>query len=255
MARPRTYKTQGIVLRQMPLGEADRILTLFTPDVGKLRAVARGVRRTKSRLGGHVEPLCHVRVSVAEGRALDTIVEAETIHSFRGLREDLQEVSAAVYITELVDRFTVEQSPNPTLFQHLLDALTWLQRVERPEKLLRHFEVRLLADAGFGPELQRCVECRSDLEPGDHVYSSAKGGVVCPACRVNIDESVLPISLNAIKVLRFLQREDYARTDALDVPDALLVQVERLLRTYVRYVLERDLSSVEFMSQAAAAGR
>lgn len=252
MARPRTYKTQGVVLRHMPLGEADRIVTLFTPDVGKLRAVARGVRRTKSKLVGHLEPLCHVRVSVAEGRVLDTIVEAQIIRSFRELREDLQQVSVAVYITELVDRFTVEQVPNPTLFSHLLGVLVWLQRVEHPEKLLRHFEIWLLADAGFGPEFHWCVECQKDLDPGDHVYSSAKGGLICPTCRINFEESTLPISMNAIKLLRFLQKEEFARVEALDIPDTLLVQLERIMRTYLRYVLERDLGSVKFMSQATS---
>ena len=252
MARPRTYKTQGVVLRHMPLGEADRIVTLFTPDFGKLRAVARGVRRTKSRLVGHLEPLCQVRVSVAEGRALDTIIEAQIIRSFRELREDLQQVSAAVYITELVDRFTVEQVPNPTLFSQLLDVLVWLQRVEHPEKLLRHFEIWLLADSGFGPELHWCVECRNDLDPGDHVYSSAKGGLICPTCRINFEESTVPISMNAIKVLRFLQKEGFARVQAVDIPDTLLVQLERIIRTYLRYVLERDLGSVKFMRQATS---
>jgi len=248
MSRPRTYKTQGIVLRQSPLGEADRIITLYTPDMGKLRAVARGVRRTKSRLGGHVEPLTHLTVAVAEGKTLDAITEAETIHSFRGLREDLGRVSQAVYLAELVDGFAVEQSPNPEVFSLLLGTLGRLQTVDDPSLLMRHFEMRLLGHSGFAPYLRRCVECRTVLEPGGYVYSSARGGILCDECRVTSSESLISLSVNAIKVLRFLGREPYDQVAGLNVPSALMDEVERLLRTFIRYLLERDVRSAEFMN-------
>jgi DNA repair protein RecO (recombination protein O) len=247
MARPRIYKTQGVVLRQMPLGEADRILTLFTPDMGKLRAVARGVRRTKSRLGGHLEPLTHVSVSVAHGKALDTIAEAETIHSFRGLREDLGRVSRAIYVAELVDGFSAEHSPSPNVYRLLLEALHRLQESSGSGQLIRYFEVQLLRQSGFGPELLRCVECRSDIEPGDHLFSSAKGGVLCQRCRPPSGEALLPLSLNGMKVLRYLQREEYAKAATLTVPQALEDELERVLGTYTRYVLDRELKSADFM--------
>ena len=248
MARPRTYKTQGVVLKHMPLGEADRLLTLLTPDRGKLRAVARGVRRTKSRKAGHLEPLTHVRVSVAEGRGLDIIAEVETIHSFRGIREDLKRVSQALYLAELVDSFSVEQSPNAEVFELLVNALGWLQKDESSTLLLRYFEVRLLASSGFGPELYRCVECRSVLGPGDHLFSFSKGGVLCPNCRVLPGEAMLPLSLGAMKVLRFLRREPYAKVAVLEVPAVYAEELERLLGAYIRYLLERDLRSTEFMN-------
>lgn len=248
MARPRTYKTQGVVLKHMPLGEADRLLTLHTPERGKVRAVARGVRRTKSKKAGHLEPLTHVTVSIAEGRGLDVIAEVETVHSFRGLREDLRRVSTALYLAELVDNFSSEQSPSPALFHLLVDALGWLQDAEDASLLLRYFEVRLLANAGFGPELYQCVECSSDLEPADHLFSNAKGGVLCPECRTQPGEAMLPLSLGAMKVVRFVRREAYPRVAELEVPAPLLDEIERLLGSYIRYVLERDLKSTEFMN-------
>ena len=247
MARPRTYKTQGVVLKHMPLGEADRLLTLIAPDRGKVRAVARGVRRTKSKKAGHLEPLTHVTVSIAEGRGLDVIAEVETVHSFRGIREDLRRVSTGLYLAELVDNFSSEQSPSPAVFHLLVDALGWLQNAEDGTLLLRYFEVRLLANAGFGPELYQCVECSSDLEPADHLFSTGKGGVLCPECRTQPGEAMLPLSLGAMKVVRFLRREPYPRVAELEVPAPLLEEIERLLRSYIRYVLERDLKSTEFM--------
>lgn len=247
MARPRTYKTQGVVLKRMSLGEADRIVTIYTPDLGKVRAVAKGVRRVKSKLAGHLEPLTHVHVAMAQGKSLDTITEAETIRSFRDLREDLQRVSRALYVAELVDGFTADRSPNAAEFRLLLSALGWLQDADGATKPLRYFEAQLLAITGFGPELHQCVECHAGLPPRDHSFSSARGGILCPECRVESQEPLLSVTLNAIKVLRYLQREPYGRVQELRVPPALLSQVERLLGTYVRHVLERDLKSVEFM--------
>ena len=252
MARPRTYKTQGIVLKQMPLGEADRIITLYSADRGQIRAVARGVRRIKSRLAGHLEPLTHVAVSVAEGKSLDAITEAETVHSFKRLREDLRRVSEGVYVAELVDGFSAEQSPNPGAFSLLLNTMRRLQRADQTTLVLRHFEVRLLEVSGFGPELRQCVECRSELEPGDYLFSSARGGILCRRCQVTSEDALVPVSLNAIKVLRYLQREPHDEVAALRVPAALLQELERVLRTFIRYLLERELKSADFMDDVAA---
>ena len=254
MARPRTYKTQGVVLKQVPLGEADRIITLYTPDRGRLRAVAKGVRRTKSKLGGHLEPLSHVRVSVAEGRSLDALTGVETIRSFRSLREDLQGVSTGIYLAELVDGFSQEQSPGAPVFELLLDSLGQLEAAESPQPLLRCFEVQLLGHSGFGPELHQCVECRSTLEPGDHLFSCAKGGILCLECRIKPGDSLLPISLNATKVLRYLQTEPYARVAALSFPQHVLAELERVLRAYIRYVLEREIRSLAFMNLVSSGG-
>ena len=254
-SRPRIFKTHGVVLKQMPLGEADRILTICTPDAGKLRAVARGVRRTKSRMGGHLEPLTHVSVSVAQGRVLDTITEAETIHSFRGLREDLQLVSRAVYLAELVDGFSTEQSPSSAVFALLLNTLGRLQHAGGATSLMRNFEVQLLKHTGFGPELHVCVECRSLVEPGDHLFSCAKGGVLCPRCRTQPGAAMLSVSLNTMKVLRHFQREARAGAAMPNVPFAILNELQRLLGTYITHVLERELKSTQFMDLVAPTTR
>ena len=249
MVRPRTYKTEAVVLKQTPLGEADRILTFYTQDMGKLRAVAKGVRRTKSRLVGHLELLNNVSVSLSQGRNLDVVTEAQVVHSFAGIRQDLPRLSKAIYIAELVDGFSVEHSSGYTLYRLLLNTLAHLDRAERPDLLLRHFEMHLLALSGFRPELYSCVECRSTLEPADHLFSCANGGVLCPNCRVASGQALLPISINAMKVLRYLLREeDYAKVAGLKVSLGLLREIERMVRTYVRFLAERELKSAEFMN-------
>ena len=248
MSTPRTYKTEAVVLKQMPLGEADRILTFYTQDMGKVRAVAKGVRRPKSRLGGHLELLNGVAVSLSQGRDLDVVTEAQVGHSFRGLREDLERLSRGLYVAELVDGFSVERSSSYTLYRLLLDTLGSLETTAQPDLALRHFEVRLLDVCGYRPELNACVDCRSTLEPGDHVFSCAAGGVLCPDCRAGSDDALVPLSLNAMKVLRFFQRHrDYGQAETLQISGRLPREIERVLRTYIRFLLERQLKSADFI--------
>ncbi len=255
MSRPRTYKTHGIVLKHMPLGEADRIVTVYSRERGKLRAVARGVRRTTSKLRGHLETLSHVAVSISEGRSLDAITEAQSIHAFRGLREDLQTVSEAVYMAELVDGFSADSSPDAKIFDLFLGSLVQLDEGRSSPQLVRFFEVQLLASSGFGPEFQRCVECGIVLEPREHVFSLAMGGIVCPACKGRSGEAVVPLSLNGIKLLRHFQRTSKTSMPEMSLSPALATELQRVLRSYIRHVLERDLKSAEFMNLVASTAR
>ena len=238
----------------MTLGESDRLLTLHTPDRGKVRAVARGVRNAKNKKSGHLEPLTHVSVSIVERRSLDVITEASTIQSFRKLREDLKNVSVALYLAELVDNFSTEQSPSSVLFKLFKDGLGWLQDSKETALLCRYFEVRLLADSGFGPELYQCVDCNVLLRPADHLFSVTSGGVLCPPCSQKSTDAMFTISQSAMKVLRFLRRESYSQASELEVPPQLLDEVDRLTGSYIRYLLERDLKSTAFMKLVTSEG-
>jgi DNA repair protein RecO (recombination protein O) len=251
LAVRKTYRTRGIVLRHAPIGEADRIVTIFTPELGKLRAVARGVRRTRSKLSGHLEPLTYVALSISHGRTLDVVTEAQTVRSFRGLREGLKLMSKALYIAELADAFLTENEAGHDLFRLLLDCLDALESSAEPSRLLPWYEVRVLGLSGFRPELHECVECRTVLEAGDYVYSSDLGGVVCDGCRALSVGAVLPLSLGANKVLRYYERREMGEAIELAVPQPLSREVSRVLRSYIRHVLERELRSVEFMDLVA----
>ena len=254
MARPRTYATEGIVLKQMPLGEADRVLTIYTPDLGKLRAVARSVRRSRSRMAGHLEPLTRTRVSISEGRSLDHIGEAETLQSYRPLREDLELVSKAMYLADLVDSFTVDRSPSAALFDLLAGSLARLETARNADQVLRYFEVRLLHTSGFGPELRECVECRAALEPATHLF--------CPIRRRHPLRRMRPLRAgfawcrSPSAQSRCCASSSASRpthVDALEVPTSS----PRARRpgpsaaTRPTY-LERDLKSARFMNLVAA---
>src|SRR3989337_263405 len=178
---PRLYKTDAIVLRQRRLGEADRILTLYTPAHGKLEAKAKGVRKTTSRMGGHLQPLTRCMVQLAQGRVSEVVAGCQTMESFQALREDLERLSRALYAAELVDRLAPERVPAFATYRLLLETLRRLEG-EDIDLALRYFEMRLMDQSGFRPELERCVACGSALQPQQNFFSPQGGGAVCPPC-------------------------------------------------------------------------
>ena len=246
--RVRTYSTEGVVIRQSDLGEADRIVTIFTQDLGKVRLVAKGVRRPKSKIGGHLELLYQVDFSAAYGRSLDVVTEAQTQRMFSALSQDLERLSQAVYMCDLLDAFTAERSPNYALYRLAISSLGWLESDNDPWLLVRYFEAQLLDLSGFRPELKRCVGCRAELAPGDHLFDVGSGGVLCPDCRPRGVDVLLPLKLNSIKVLRLLQRDrDFSKSGTVRISAQVRSEVERVLTEHIRYVLERRLKSVDFV--------
>ena len=246
MPPPRVYKTAAVVLRHRKLGEADKILTLFTPNYGKLDAVAKGVRRPTSKLAGHVEPLTYTAFLLARGRELDIVTQAETLEPLTPLREDLERVGRGLYAAELVERFTPERQESYPVFKLLLETLRRLATHDDLDLVLRYFEVHLLEELGYRPQLDRCVSCEAELEPTVNFWSAASGGVVCPACAAN-EPLAQALSLSGLKVLRLLQRSGLADASRVRIDGALAQELERHLREYIRYVLERDVRSTRFL--------
>ena len=244
--RTRTYRAQGIVLKSVTIGEADLLLTLYTPQMGKLRALARGGRRPSSKLVGHLEPLTCVDLALAQGRNLDVVTQAQAVDSLAPLKANLEALSQGVYLAELVDGFAVEGVANAELYDLFLNALRFLGQRPGVELALRHFELHLLRTSGFMPELQQCVECRQPLEAGKHLFSPKSGGVLCARCASNRPEAV-PLSVTTLKVLRFLERSPLEEVTAVRVSRDVLAEVRHLLASTQRYWLERELRSVAFL--------
>ena len=167
--RPRSYKTEAVVLRAFPVLEADRLVTVLTPSLGKLKVTVRGARRITSRLGGHLDVLNRVHLTLALGHRFDVVTGAESAESFASLKGDLDRLAAALYLSELVDGLLPEAAPHPAVYGLLLEALRTLDGAqEAEESVLRYVELRLLEDTGYLPELQRCLVCGKELEPGHH---------------------------------------------------------------------------------------
>jgi DNA repair protein RecO (recombination protein O) len=250
--RQRLYRTEAIVLRRSDLGEADRLLTLLTPDRGKLRVIAKGARKIASRKSGHVELFYRVSLLIARGRGdFDIVSQAETIEPSRALREDLTRSTYAHYAAELIDRFAEEGTAQPELFDLLRNGLGWFSDAADPALAARYFELRLLTLAGFQPQVFHCAgggESLAEIKDDEtYGWSPRQGGALCPrhaADRTDISR----LSLGAIKVIRHALRSEYQAFVALTLRESVALEVERALRRYLTYVLERELKSIEFIN-------
>ena len=245
MPQPHVYRTEAIVLRQRPLVDADKVCVLFTPLHGRIEAVAKGVRRTRSHLAGHVEPLTRSRFLLAKARSLDIITQAETIDAFPALHDDLDRLSRGLYAAELVDRFTDSAGDVAGLYRLLLDTLHRVETADSPDLPLRWFEMRLLDDQGYRPQLQHCVRCEAPLRPDGNAFSVPAGGVVCPDCRTGLIGR--PLSGRAFKLLRFLQTAPYEQSAQVRIDAGLGRELEGHLRGAVELALDQEVRAARFV--------
>ncbi|MHB8245570.1 MAG: DNA repair protein RecO [Acidimicrobiales bacterium] len=229
-----TFRDEGVVLRTMKLGEADRIITLLTPDHGKVRAVAKGVRKPKSKLAGRLEPLTQVTMLCWKGRELDVVNQVDVVDHFRSIREDLDKMPPAFTMLEAVDLVAVERQPVPQLFRALTGALRTLAEGTGPV-LLGAFLFRLLELEGVGPVVDSCTACGEDaplVAFDEHV-----GGLLCQSCR-----SGQAVSPEAVELVRQILGGRLRL--ALSAPASrATAEVERLATLAMEYHLDRRLRS------------
>lgn len=226
------YRDAGVVLRTHKLGEADRIVTFLTEGRGKVRAVAKGVRKTKSRFGSRLEPINHVALQLYEGRELDTVTQAETLDHFRPIREDLERVGRATALLEVADQVAQEGEPNAALYRMLVGALRSLAAQSSP-LLVSGFYWKLLSLEGFHPMLEACATCGVD---GPFVaFDLAEGGVLCRSCRRGH-----PVSPEALTLVRRILGGSLASALA-EPPSPHTTEAEALAVRAMEYHLERRL--------------
>ena len=247
-SRERVYRTEAIVLRRTDFGEADRLLTVFTPERGKIKLIAKGARKPASRKSGHVELFSIGQYLVAVGRDLDLITQAETLEPFRPLREDLLRTTYAYYVAELADGFTAERDENRPVFDLLKAVLGWLCTAPDLQLVARYYELHLLGLVGFQPQLFVCSGCQESLAPEVNYLSVADGSVRCARCGRD-QAGATELSVNALKVMRFLQTRDWDACRLLRLTGATHAEVEQATNRYLTYHLERRLRSLEFLQQ------
>ncbi len=248
MSRERTFRTEAIVMRRTDFGEADRLLTLFSREKGKIKAIAKGARKPQSRKTGHVELFMRSTFFVAVGRDLGIVTQAETVEAHAPLRHDLVRATYAAYYVELLDRFVGEEDPHAGVYQLLSDGLVWLTEMETAELPLaaRYYELRLLSLTGFQPRLFHCVACTSPIAEQDQFFSAELGGLLCPDC-YEADRNAKPVTAVVVKVMRYLQSRPWATVKVLRLQRPLHSQLEVIMHYYLTYILERNLKSVDFL--------
>lgn len=234
---PGLYKDEGIVLKAIKLGEADRILTIYTRYNGKVDAVAKGIRKTKSRFGGRLEPFTRVDLMLYRGRNLDTITGADIVDSFKALRTDYASLTAAASLAELVDKVTPDREKALPVYALLVAGLKALAS-GGPSTVVPAFYVKLLSISGYHPQLRICAGCGS--ASGLRGFSAPLGGVVCESC-LNEEEDAVSLSDEHIAMLNRLLESELGQPDGAGEG----AHLARLLRRYAEFHLERPMRSLE----------
>ncbi|MEZ4735901.1 MAG: DNA repair protein RecO [Caldilineaceae bacterium] len=248
----RLYRTPAVILSRRDYGEADRILTVFTPDRGKQEFLAKGIRKTTSRKAGHVELFTHSTLLVAKARTWDIVTEASSIESFRYLRDNLDAIGYAGSIAELVACFTESDDENQALWDLFLFALRTLDEYAQqpletePQLLLHWFVLQLLAITGFQPQFFYCLGCQASITPVTNYLSLEDGGVFCPRCAAH-QENNEEIDADVLKMLRHLQRSSWPELQSLRMRPAIQQAVDNILNRYLLTIIERQLKAVNFL--------
>ncbi len=248
--------TEAIVLRQRPLGDADRICVLFSPTQGRIEAAAKGARKPLSRLAGHIEPLSRGLFSLAQGRSLYVITGAHPLDAWSTLHDDVDRMTEALALIELVDRSTDADTASGTLYQLLRHSLDALATTASPRTVRWWFTLRALDQQGYRPELDACVSCRARVGPEGNGYAAREGGVVCPVCHGSGVGQRL--SSPVFRLLRYMRRSSCDATARVWVNEDAAAELERHLRLSSEHALDIRLRSsgfAEALARAESLGR
>lgn len=236
------YRDEGVVLRTIKLGETDRIVTILTAAHGKIRAVAKGVRRPGSRFGARLEPTSHVALQCYRGRELDIVTQVETIDAHRAIREHYGSLTHALSMLEATDQVAQEREPDHALYRMLVGALRALAETPTPV-VSSAFFWKLLSHEGLHPCLDRCARCGADAPGSDGAYSVfdvAEGGVLCESCGRAGGRRVADSSL---RVIGQIVSGRVSRVLADPPPVDVLTEVEQLAVATLEHHSERRLRS------------
>lgn len=240
------YKDQGIVLGSVKLAEADKIVTILTQGEGKVRGVAKGIRRTTSRFGARLEPFTHVNLMLYRGRSLDTVTQVDIISAFRPIRDDFGLFSAGETMLEAVDKVAEEHERNVRLFLLLLQGLRALEgRPPDPAAVAEAFLLRLLGLSGFAPALSACAVC------GDTAvtrFSWSQGGAVCETCQ---DRDARRVNAAALAWLDGLATGDLAAVGREPIVPDVRGEARALLFGFSEYHLDRRIRSLPLLARSA----
>jgi len=225
----RFFTTEGLVIGSMRYREADRIVTLYTRDRGRISAIAKGLRRTSSKVGGRLEPFSLVRVSLYPGRGLYTVVGTETIRTFQDIRSQLYRIEQGALLLSCVRQLFPQAEANPSVFNLLVRALANLAKasdVQAAAKVVLAARLKLLALLGYAPELAFCSRCGARQD--SYLFSPSRGGLVCKSCW-SAGEEVFPLSHQGLTVLRALLTRPLGEAFVVDFDEKAAAEAEQVL--------------------------
>ncbi len=240
-----TYTTEGIVLRRQNFGEADRLLTIFTRGTGKIKAKARSVRKSVSKLAGHLDLLSCATMQIATGKTdIELVTQSQTVQIFRRVREDFQRTAAGMYAAELTDKITEFGAPDSRIYELLKQYLTELDTIalDKIDQHLAYYTFHLLKLSGFAPELTRCNNCQKTLSETTTYFVPERGELLCQECSENFGRAGL-IDAPIFKALRFLSRETLDTYLRLTLQPQQQQSLNKILEELAMHIIDRDLNS------------
>lgn len=239
------YKTQGVIIKRRNFGEADRLLTLYTQNDGKIVVIAKGVRRSKAKMVGHTELFYLQNFQLAEGKTWDIVAGAEILKDFNNIRIKSSLTNQAYFMAELVDNLTHENEPHKDIFILLNSSLEKLDQ-SRDELVLPYFSFKILSLLGHKPELSHCVKCHQKISRESNYFSNLMGGLLCENCRKS-DLGSIRISVKAVKIMRLFDEYDIDLLDKLIVDDKISKELSNIIINYTQYILEKPIKSARFL--------
>lgn len=242
-----SFKTSGIVIKRMNFGEADRILTILTERLGKIKAIAKGVRKIKSKMAGSLEPYMLIDFELHEGKTFYIITGASISARYKNIHSDIKKTAKVYFVGELIDKFLEENQKANNVFEISLQILQAIEDYERSLQIVA-YQLKIIEAAGFKPELNYCLHCKKKLIAGNNFWDHIEGGVICQICQQKFFHGE-KISDEAIKALRFIEQNDFKNIGKLKLDKNIEREIDKILLEYIKNLLEKDLKSRKFLNQ------
>ena len=239
------HKTSAIVIHSLDYGDSDRIVTFYSMDFGKVKGIAKGARRSKKRFSNALEPMSYCNIIFSKkGRGTLALIEGcDVIDHHAKIREDLHKTLLASYLTELVDKFTLESKKNVDLFKLLLNFLGLIDAGACSDAVIRFFEIRLLRITGYEPALDMCMTCKRPVgKEFIYHFSMSDGGLRCSACQQDNFGS-LEISLGTIRTLQLGKEIDTARINRIAFSKQAAQESREVLAGFIHHLLGKEIKS------------
>jgi len=242
------YKTEGIVLKSTEFKEADKIVNIYTKDYGKITAIAKGVRKIKSKFGSSLEILTHSVFLFYKGRNIDIVSQTEILESFFSSSKDVTKFAFAVNSVEVVNKLTEEREINIGLFNLLKEVLHYLRKTVDPKLLTLSFKWQTMSILGYRPSLNHCCRCNKSIEDQKEMYFNIKeGGLLCNNCVAEDKERCIKVSLYFNKLVRKILITPLSTISNATIPDKKMKELEKITDLYISYHSEKSFKTEKFL--------
>lgn len=243
------YTTQAINLKSYNLGETDKIMVMYSRDHGMIRCVAKGVKKTTSKLGGRMQSLNANKLFVAKGKKLDIICQAELIDSFKETRQDISKLTYAIYCTELINIFGLENDTNSSqIYDTLFETLKNISLSSNNQDILWtviRFKLKLMNHLGYAVELNNCVKCNDQIRENPFFFSAESGGIICKNCKSEISQTQ-SLDFNTLRILKDAMDSDFPEISS-ETGDKTLDYSFKLLKEYISIRSHKKLKTPELI--------